>query len=208
MIVLASRSPRRLELLRLLRPDEPIEVCPPADSDEDPLDDLRDEADLQRRLAAIVAGKAEQVQRQLHRRGEFDPTAAIIAADTAVILDDPLRSLPQPPDGADYAATVRDWLHQMGGRGHRVLTAVELRQGDLTLAATCTTGVRMRPLDDATIDWYIATGEPRGKAGGYAVQGLGSVLIDRVEGSLSGVIGLPLELVGPMLGDGVTMDAG
>lgn len=206
-IVLGSRSPRRRELLGSLLgglfPDafDPIaiDIRPPRSADEDPLDDLADEADLTRRLGDIVAGKMRLVLDDLPP-GDMRP---VLAADTAVVLDDPLRSLGQPPEGDAYAATVRDWLRQMGGTVHRVITAVELSfvppeadaaaGGRQSWTTQQTTRVRLKTLSPDLIDWYLATGEPRGKAGGYAVQGLGSVLIDRIEGSLTNVIGLPLE---------------
>ena len=181
-ITLASRSPRRRELLAMLVPNDAIVVRPPSDAEEDPLDHLAGEADLAARLAAIVTKKADLV-------AAATSPARLLAADTTVIAGDGLDSLGQPADDAEAAA----FLKRLSGRPHRVITAVELREGGRTHRGLVTTTVRFRELSDSMIDWYVGTGEPLGKAGGYAIQGAGSVLVAAVEGSLSNVIGLPLE---------------
>ena len=174
----------------MLCPDLPLRVEPPEDPTEDPLDDVSDAAELRGRLQAIVTRKADQVA--------FADGETLIAADTVVA--DGVTVFGQPPEET-LRETLHAWMRRLGGRTHQVMTAVEVRTGDRIKRAIATTQVTMRPYDAATVDWYVATGEPLGKAGGYAVQGLGSVLIERVEGSLTNVIGLPLETLRTLLSD-------
>ena len=175
-IVLASRSPRRVDLLS----SRGISfVTDPADVDETPLVG-ETPADLARRLAglkhAAVAAR--------------HPGALVVAADTVVDLDG--RSLGQPADDAEAARTITD----LSGRTHLVHTAVMVGPEGAGRLHLETSRVTFRRLTRERISWYVASGEPRGKAGAYAVQGLGMCLVARVEGSLSNVVGLP---VGPTL---------
>ena len=175
-IVLASRSPRRVDLLS----SRGISfVTDPADVDETPLAG-ETPADLARRLAglkhAAVAAR--------------HPGALVVAADTVVDLDG--RSLGQPADDAEAARTITD----LSGRTHLVHTAVMVGPAGAGRLHLETSRVTFRRLTRERISWYVASGEPRGKAGAYAVQGLGICLVAKVEGSLSNVIGLPL---GPAL---------
>jgi septum formation protein len=119
------------------------------------------------------------------------PHAWILAADTVVEIDGLI--LGKPPD----AAAARSMLSRLAGRTHRVLTAVTLvtAEGGVHVEEVVESRVRFRPLSVRDIDAYVATGEPFDKAGSYAVQGLGGRLVERVEGSYSSVVGLPLELV-------------
>lgn len=198
--LLASRSPRRLDLLRTIVHPELIEVRPPACADEAGFDDCENLEQIRERLIAIARAKAEQVRDDLNRQ-EADyherPRTLIIAADTAVVVFDRERPvvLGQPPENDEWRETVAGWFqHHYAGKTHRALTAVAVMTPDGREATQVTEScVTMRHDVDRWLNWYLLTGESRGKAGGYALQGAGSVFIEQVEGSLTNVIGLPLE---------------
>lgn len=181
--ILASRSPRRLELLARLGLHP--EVLP-ADIDESP---LRGEWPIEyvQRLAREKAKRVVEVH---------DVTnAVVIAADTTIDLDGEI--LGQPVDESD----ARRMLRKLSGRAHRVHTAVAVRAANGALdTRTVTSVVEMVPITPHMLDWYIATGEPFGKAGAYAVQGAGGVLVAHVKGSMSAVVGLPLRETVELLG--------
>ena len=175
-LVLASSSPRRAEILTSL--GIPFEV-EPADVDETALPGEEPEGTAAR-LASAKAGAVAA------RR----PEAWVLAADTLVVLDETVLGKP-----ADDAEATR-MLALLSDREHRVVTAVCLRKG----ADTGTTHVewsrvRFAPLCPEEIVWYVATGEPRDKAGAYAVQGLGARFIEGIEGSFTNVMGLPARAV-------------
>jgi septum formation protein len=113
----------------------------------------------------------------------------VLAADTVVVAGG--RVLGKPADRAD-AETM---LKSLSGAVHDVHTAVVLRTTDRELSDVVTTRVRVLPLSDDEIAWYISTGEPYGKAGAYAIQGRAARFIDRIEGSWSNVVGLPIATV-------------
>ncbi len=199
--ILASRSPRRLELLRLIVHPELIAVQPPESPDEQGFDNCRDLATIRLRLQEIARHKAEQVREALNAE-EADlyerPRTLIIAADTTVIANEADGApvvLGQPPDHEDWREVVSDWFRRYyAGRSHIAATAVHVVTPDGRRAERLIeTRVRFRADVDRWLNWYLLTGEPRGKAGGYALQGAGSVFIDQVEGSLTNVVGLPLE---------------
>jgi len=96
-----------------------------------------------------------------------------------------------PADAAEAASMLR----RLSCRSHQVHTGVSLRLGDAELTEVCTTCVTFVALDDRAIEWYVATGEPFGKAGAYAIQGAGSALVAGVTGSVTNVVGLPLHIV-------------
>lgn len=169
VLVLASASPRRRELLRAAGVEF---VVRPADVDE-----TRLPGEAPRAYALRVAReKALAVDAPL-----------VLAADTVVSLGDVVFG--KPADAAEARAA----LAALSGVEHRVLTAVVLRQGARVHACTCVTRVRFRLLQPADLDAYIATGEPFDKAGGYGIQGQGGTLVDRLSGSYTNVIGLPLK---------------
>jgi len=114
------------------------------------------------------------------------PGAVVIAADTTVAIDGQILAKPVDHDDA------RRMLTLLAGREHQVHTAVVVRRDQETWSQVVTTGVEMLAVDPTWIDWYVSTGEPMGKAGAYAVQGLGAVLITAVRGSMTNVIGLPV----------------
>ncbi|MCB1000968.1 MAG: septum formation protein Maf [Acidimicrobiales bacterium] len=170
-IVLASGSPRRRELLDQL--GLRFEVRP-ADIDESVLDGEEPRtyvARLSREKAAAVDAGAGVL---------------VIAADTTVDVDGTI--LGKPADDAE----ARAMLMAMSGRRHHVHTGLTVRIDDRSATSVTTTAVDVVAIDDALASWYVATREPFDKAGGYAIQGAGGVLVAAVEGSVSNVIGLPL----------------
>lgn len=171
-LILASASPRRLELLARLgvTPDR----VAAADIDESPhkAEVPRDYARRMAREKALAIGSED---------------AHILAGDTVVALG--RRILPKAED----EATARSCLKLMSGRRHRVLSAIALKAPDGTLRERLSeTIVRFKPLSAQEIDAYVASGEWHGKAGGYAIQGSAEGLIAWISGSHSGVVGLPL----------------
>jgi septum formation protein len=115
------------------------------------------------------------------------PSPLTLGADTDVALDGEILG---KPDGDDQA---RDFLARLAGRDHLVVGGIALtEQGELRETAVEVTTVRFRALDPATIDWYVATDEWRGRAGGYAIQGAGAALIESIHGDYLNVVGLPL----------------
>ncbi len=200
--ILASRSPRRRELLGLLVPPESIEVLPPPSSQEAGFAELNDLDAIRSRLQEIASTKADQVVAQL---GSRLAGCCVIAADTTIIATDPATGrqhvLEQPSDIDDWQTTVQGWFRRYySGRWHTAATALELRIGqNAPIRRVVETRVEFRPDVDRWLDWYLQTEESRGKAGGYAIQGAGSVFVSRIEGSLSNVVGLPLEVLAECL---------
>ena len=178
-VVLASASPRRLDLLSQIGVRFEVRV---PDIDESPMDGEEPTAYVRR----LAKAKADAVTSA--------PDELVIAADTTVDLESMIMG--KPSDDHD----ARSMLRRLSGQTHRVHTGVALRLADQEVVDVCTTSVTFVPLDEATIDWYVATGEPLGKAGSYALQGAGAALVSAVEGSVSNVIGLPLHLVVDLAG--------
>jgi septum formation protein len=170
--VLASSSPRRLDLLRQIGV-EPWRVAP-ADIDETPAP-----KETPRQLALRLArGKAEACARD---------DAYVLAADTVVSVG--RRILPK----AEAEAEARACLELLSGRSHRVATGVAVRAPDGRLSARLVeTSIDFKRLEASEIDAYLEGGEWRGKAGGYAIQGQAGAFVTRLGGSFSGVVGLPL----------------
>lgn len=180
-LVLASRSPRRVDLLT--RAGYRFDVAP-ADVDESRRDG-ETPARLVRRLAWAKAAAAAA------RR----PGAVVLGADTVVVVDGDV--LGKPNGDADAA----DMLRRLSGRGHDVLTGVVLRAPRRCCARVASTRVVFRALSDDDVAWHVAGGESADKAGGYAIQGRASRFVTRLEGSYTNVVGLPVELVGGLLDD-------
>jgi septum formation protein len=177
-VVLASRSPRRAELLAAAGIEFTIRA---ADVDETPLDGEAPR-DYVLRLAEE---KARAVQ--------ADRDEIVIAADTTVVLRSVIGSeiMGKPNDAGDAARMLR----ALAGRRHEVITAICLKRGDRIVLDSASTAVWLATLSDSEIADYVASGEPMDKAGAYAIQGLASRFIDRIDGSYSNVVGLPVALV-------------
>ena len=174
-LVLASGSPRRRQLLEML--GIRFRVVPP-DVDETYRNGEAPEAyvvRLARKKASAVAARA--------------PGELVLGADTTVVVRGDVLG---KPSSEEEAATM---LASLQGRTHQVMTGVALAAGDRVEHALDVTDVTFRPLDEATIRAYVATGEPMDKAGAYAVQGRGAMLVEGIRGDFFGVMGLPLRLV-------------
>jgi septum formation protein len=198
-LILGSRSPRRLELLSLLVPRERIEVRAPANPDEAGFDRLTTEAEIEERLQHIARDKNADVASQLENAAH-----AILTADTTIVGRDETGRpavLGQPPEDATWPAVVREWFRTYYlGKTHAALTAVCLRTPDgRRHEAVARSEVTFRRADESWLDWYLATGESRGKAGGYGLQGAADVFVERIVGSPSNVVGLPLRETAELL---------
>ncbi|MEI6559883.1 MAG: Maf family nucleotide pyrophosphatase [Rhodospirillaceae bacterium] len=181
-LVLASASPRRVELLRQ------IGIIPavidPAEIDETPL-----KAELPAQHAARLARAKALAVAARH------PGALVLAADTVVACG--RRILPK----AETEAAARHCLELLSGRRHRVYGGVALHGPDgRTLERLVQSDVTVKLLSEAEIAGYLASGEWQGKAGGYAIQGLAALFVRRIGGSYSNIVGLPLHEVGGLLG--------
>jgi septum formation protein len=175
MLYLASQSPRRRELLGrlglefgLIDLDLPEHRQP----GEPALEYVR-------RVAREKAGAGLL-------KVVANPSALVLGSDTEVVLDDEVFG--KPRDAADAAAMLR----KLSGRTHQVISAVSLVSPSREAQAVSISQVAFAELDDAAIERYVATGEPMGKAGAYAIQGYAEVFVSRLDGSYSGVMGLPL----------------
>ena len=212
-LILASASPRRAELLR--EAGFTFEIC--AVEVDERVRAGETAASYVRRLAAekstlaaiVVRGPAEAerhvrngpakaghyVREDLREDAREDAReeVVVLGADTAVVVDDEI--LGKPRDDSDAAAM----LHRLSGRSHDVMTGVSVRSGVREVGRVETTAVYFVPLSRAEIAWYVASGEGRHKAGGYAIQGLALRFISRVEGSYSNVVGLPMDCVHELL---------
>ncbi len=184
-IYLASRSPRRRELLRqigVIFEIIPLREAPryPADVDETPRADEAPDAYVLR-----VAREKARAAVDITRIRRLAPRP-VLAADTTVVCDGAILGKP-----ANAAAAAR-MLESLGGRAHRVLTAVAVTVGDVIDTRISESQVWFRALSAEEIRRYVATGESTDKAGAYAVQGRAAAFITRIEGSYSSIMGLPL----------------
>lgn len=174
-VVLASASARRSQLLAQIG----VRHCAQAaDIDEEPRPGEKPGDYVQR----LAREKAQAVFNALGNR----PDGPVLAADTTVVLEG--RIFGKPADEADCVAI----LSALSGRSHEVLTGIALQSEDSFRSALCTSRVAFRVIRAEECRRYWATGEPAGKAGAYAVQGKGAVFVEALEGSFSGVMGLPL----------------
>jgi septum formation protein len=169
-LVLASRSPQRRAILETL--GVPFEVRPVEVVEED--DGVPLAVASENALRKALAGRA---------RGD----EVVLGVDTLVTVD--LEIWGKPPD----EAAARETLRRLAGCTHEVISGVALvdRDGEVR-AATVTTRVTFRPMDELTLDWYLESGEWRERAGGYAIQGRGGALVDRIDGDYLNVVGLPV----------------
>lgn len=206
--VLGSRSPRRRELLQQIVPLDQIDIVPPASADEAGFEGLTDWLSIRARMQTITRHKSAQVRQQLGDRAE---NSVVICADTSIIiseaaerrldhsqecpLSEPLRVIGQPPTNEPHGETLRRWYHDYyAGQTHLAATSLcvtgpQQREHERIVTTQITFRDDMAPW----FAWYVASGEPQGKAGGYALQGAGSVFMTSIVGSVTNVIGLPLE---------------
>lgn len=194
-LILASNSPRRADLLRsagYLFDVVAAEVDESIRSGESPEayvrrlaaeKSFRAAAALDRRAAAEAAEQGPPVREE----------AVILGADTTVVVDGAI--LGKPRDDEDG----RDMLRRLSGRAHQVMTGVSIRRGAYEVGRVETTVVIVCALTEEEIAWYVDSGEGHDKAGGYAIQGLASRFIPRIEGSYSNVVGLPVACLAELL---------
>ena len=180
-LILASASPRRADLLRSA--GFTFEVAP-AEIEETP-GPAEPAANYTLRVAR---DKARHVA---HRPSSTD--AIVLAADTEVVIGSRILGKPASPENAGAM------LRILSGVAHDVITAVVVQKAGREVSDVVTTRVQFAPLSPHDIAWYVASGEPMGKAGAYAIQGLGGRFIDRIEGSWSSVVGLPIATVHRLL---------
>ncbi len=186
-LYLASQSPRRSQLLQQIGVRHEILV---ANTDGD----IQEDAEA---IEVVLPGEAprDYVQRvtglkldaavaRLQRRGR--PVAPVLTSDTTVALGTEI--LGKPADAQDAKAMLR----KISGQTHEVLTAVAVQHGAQCLQTLSVSKVRFMPMTEAQIDAYVASGEPFGKAGSYGVQGLAAAMIEYMDGSYSGIMGLPV----------------
>ncbi len=182
-LYLASQSPRRRQLLDQLGVAHDL-LLPDADEDAERLEAERAGESPEDYVQRVTLAKLRAARQRASARGL--PPQPILAADTTVALG--RRIFAKPADAAD----ARRMLRALSGRTHRVLTAVALWAGRRTLTALSSSKVRVAPMTDAAIERYVASGEPFGKAGAYAIQSQYAGWIAHIEGSYSGIMGLPL----------------
>jgi septum formation protein len=178
-LILASASPRRMDLLRDAGFDFDVE---PAHVDESALGGEAPRA----YVARVAALKAQTI-------AAGHPDDIVLAADTTVVIDGEMLAKPADDDDA------RRMLRRLAGRTHEVLTGVAVVAAGREESVVVATRVRFRPMTGADIDWYVASGEPLDKAGAYGVQGLASRFVESMDGSYSNVVGLPIDAVRALL---------
>lgn len=180
-VILASQSPRRTELLRVIGLAHEVR---PADVDESQFPDEEPVVHAERLARAKAAKLAASF-----------PDSVVIGADTIVVLDGQVLGKPA------NAAEARETLGRLSGRTHRVHTAVAVARGHDVRSAVETVEVTFAALSDRDIAAYVATGEPMDKAGGYGIQGHGAVIVERIVGDYFAVMGLPLARLVRLLRD-------
>ena len=184
-LYLASRSPRRQELLRQLNVDfEILRLREASGRQRDVLEVAHDGEPALHYVERIARTKAAVAAQQMLRRGL--PPRPVLGADTEVVLDGTIFGKPRDAIDATRMLTL------LSGRTHHVSTAVAVAAGDEVHAEIATSAVTFCELTLEEISRYVATGEPADKAGAYAIQGRAAAFVSRLEGSYSGVMGLPL----------------
>ncbi len=177
MIILASKSPRRRELLSFITTDFTVKS-----------------ADVDETLPqGITPDKAVEYLSKIKAQPLKNETDIVIGADTVVALDG--KILGKPRDKADAFATLR----MLSGREHSVFTGVSVIKGEKIETFSVQTKVKMFELTDEEIEEYIATGEPFDKAGSYGIQGKGSLLVEKIDGDYFNVVGLPISRLNRVL---------
>lgn len=173
MLILASASPRRAALLRAAGIEFTVRVAE--------VDETIKPGELPRDYVLRLSSEKARAVAQ----GDD----LVLGADTTVVIHGQIAG--KPVDAED----AKRMLRLLSGRWHEVLTAVSLVRAGRVLSEIASTRVKFAEMSEAEIDWYVATGEPMDKAGAYAVQGRASLFVERIEGSYSNVVGLPVQLV-------------
>ena len=188
-IVLASRSPRRVDLLtkfvdEIFGQGQMTFDIEPADIDETPLEHETPLAHVQR----FAQSKAQTIARRF-----TGSDVVVIAADTTVDVDGEIFGKPENLDDA------RRMLNEMSGRTHRVHTAISVVRGEHQAHTVDSASVTLVQISEELMEWYLTTGESLDKAGAYALQGDGGKLVETLQGSFTTVVGLPLEPLADLL---------
>lgn len=172
-MILASKSPRRREILETL--GFKFEVVTPE------IEEISDKEGVLEQIMDIALKKAAAVSEKYS--SEF-----VVSADTVVVIDDVVLGKPGSRDEA------REMLQKLSGKTHEVITAYALknRDRDIEMVEAVVTEVRFRELDSQTIEWYIESGEPMDKAGAYGIQGKGAILVEKIMGDFFSVMGFPI----------------
>ena len=182
-VYLASQSPRRQQLLQQLGVRFEV-LLPDASEDAEALEAVRPGEGAEAYVRRVTHAKLSAARQRLLRRGL--PAAPLLSADTTVALGRAI--LGKPTDAGEACAM----LARLSGRWHRVLSGVAVTQGARSALRLNVSRVRFAKLPRATIDAYVASGEPFGKAGAYAIQSALAGWVERIDGSHSGIMGLPL----------------
>lgn len=188
--MLASASPRRAALLRAAAFDFETLVV---DIDERVREEERASGYVCRLASEKSAAAMEQLNVENRERHARHEEIVVIAADTAVVVGGEILGKPRDDEHAGAM------LRLLSARRHEVMTGVSVRKGRAERSGLETTGVHCAALSEQDVAWYIASWEGRDKAGGYAIQGLASRFISRIDGSYSNVVGLPLGCVCELL---------
>ncbi len=188
-VVLASRSPRRVDLLtkfvdEIFGEGQMTFDIEPADIDETPLEHETPLAHVQR----LAQSKAQTIAQRF-----AGSDVVVIAADTTVDVDGEIFGKPENLDDA------RRMLNEMSGRTHRVHTAISVVRGEQQAHTVDSASVTLVQISEELMEWYLATGESLDKAGAYALQGDGGKLVETLQGSFTTVVGLPLEPLADLL---------
>jgi septum formation protein len=188
-IVLASRSPRRVDLLtkfvdEIFGEGQMTFDIEPADIDETPFEHETPLAHVQR----LAQSKAQTIAQRF-----AGSDVVVIAADTTVDVDGEIFGKPENLDDA------RRMLNEMSGRTHRVHTAISVVRGEQQAHTVDSASVTLVQISEELMEWYLATGESLDKAGAYALQGDGGKLVETLQGSFTTVVGLPLEPLADLL---------
>jgi septum formation protein len=191
-IYLASQSPRRRQLLEQLGIRHEL-LLPDASEDSEALEAVQPGEAPAAYVQRVTGLKLDAALDRLRRRGL--PPAPVLCSDTTVALGRTIYG--KPADGADAARMLRE----LAGRTHRVLTAVAVQAGRKRLQALSDSRVSFAPMTRTQVAAYVASGEPMGKAGAYAVQGRAAEHIARIAGSYTGIMGLPLHETARLLRD-------
>ncbi len=197
LFILGSRSPRRRELLQSVVGADRLQVQAPANSEEEGFDGLSDRESIRERLLRIVQTKTDNVVACLADEAPMAPSspACLITADTIVVAEDRQQGtvVLGQPRAEDWQSEVKDWMLRLySGTSHEVWTGFQIVCGQQSCQQIVTSTVHFCPLTEALVDGYLATEESIGKAGGYAIQGAAAAFVNRIEGSLSNIIGLPV----------------
>lgn len=192
-IILGSQSPQRSKLLSTVVDN--LTVLPPLSSDEPGFGGLDSIAGIEDRLRQVVDVKFADVAGQVEVSEASGDECCIVCADTVVVVtsgDGLPLVLGKPPENA-WQDTVREWFTKYySSQTHQVWTCFTLSAGPQRYQEIVKTELKLRDIDPAMLEWYISTGEPVGKAGGYGVQGAAAMFVESMTGSLTNVVGLPM----------------